>query len=172
MSDQVLVSACLLGAAVRYHGGSATCEHPILVQWLEEGRVVAVCPEVEGGLGVPRPPAEIAASAGGLRVLRGEAAVVTNQGVNVSPQFIAGAARAVELTRERGICVAVLKEGSPSCGSGSVYDGSFQGVRVPGLGVTAAALTAAGIQVFSESQLEQAAQALRNLAAWAGKIES
>jgi uncharacterized protein YbbK (DUF523 family) len=160
MSEQVLVSACLLGAPVRYNGNAKTCADSILKQWLEEGRVVVVCPEVAGGLGIPRPPAEIQDAAGGLRVLRGEAAVVTNQGVDVTAQFVAGAERAAELARELGIRVAVLKEGSPSCGSGSVSDGSFQGVRVPGSGVTAAALKAAGVQVFSESQLQEAARAL------------
>ena len=149
---RVLVSACLLGAEVRHHGGAATVEHPVLRRWREEGRVVGVCPEVGGGLPAPRPPSEIQ----GLRV-------VTRDARDVTSAFQTGAKMAVEVARELGIRVAVLKSRSPSCGTGQVYDGTFSGRLIAGDGVTAAALRAAGVQVFDETQLEEADAALCRL---------
>lgn len=152
----VLVSACLLGEAVRYNGGDMRCDHVILRQWQRDGRVVAVCPEVAGGLPIPRPRAEIAGAAGGLKVLAGIAKVVDSNGRDVSAHLIGGAERALELARARHIRVAVLKEGSPSCGTGFVFDGTFTDTRVNGPGVTATLLQQAGVHVFSEAQLAEA----------------
>lgn len=149
------MSSCLLGEKVRWNGGSALIEHPVLRRWLADGRVVRFCPEVAGGLPTPRPPAEITGGGDGLRVLRGEAAVTTRDGGDVTAAFVSGAAQAVEVARDQGIRVAVLKEGSPSCGTGFIYDGSFTGQRIAGRGVAAAALAEAGVRVFSEHQLEE-----------------
>lgn len=154
--DLVLVSACLLGEPVRYNGGDSRCDHHVLQRWVRERRVLPFCPEVAGGLPVPRHPAEITKGAGGSQVLTGEAAVVDSCGQDVSAGFVAGATAALELAQAHALRVAVLKEGSPSCGSGAIYDGTFTGVRVQGLGVTAALLRQAGIQVFSEAQLHEA----------------
>ena len=152
----VLVSACLIGKPVRYNGGNNRCNSTILQRWLREGRVVPVCPEVEGGLPVPRPAAEITGGAGGRKVLSGEARVMNAKARDVSAEFIAGARHALQLAREKGIRIAVLKEGSPSCGSGYTYDGSFTRMRIQQPGVTAAMLQEAGIKVFSEEQLREA----------------
>lgn len=149
MNARVLVSACLLGAEVRHHGGAAAVEHPILRRWREEGRVVGVCPEVAGGLPTPRAPAEIR----GFRV-------IAKNGDDVTDAFRAGADMAIAMARELGIRVAVLKSRSPSCGTGQVYDGSFSGRLVAGDGVTAAALRREGVEVFDETQLEEADAAL------------
>ncbi|HWS25312.1 MAG TPA: DUF523 domain-containing protein [Xanthomonadales bacterium] len=161
----VLVSACLLGQAVRHDGGDKRCDDDILQRWLREGRVVPICPEVAGGLPVPRPPAEIAGGAGGRNVLAGLARVVDSNGRDVSAHFVEGAEHAAKLARARGIRVAVLKEGSPSCGSSFSYDGSFARVRVPFPGVTAARLLQDGIAIYSEAQLAQADARLRQLEA-------
>src|SRR3989304_8968989 len=152
----VLVSACLVGEPVRYNGGKNRCNSTILQRWLREGRVVPVCPEVEGGLPVPRPAAEIAGGAGGRKVLSGEARVMNAKARDVSAEFIAGARHALQLAREKGIRIAVLKEGSPSCGSGSTHDGRVSRMRIQQPGVTAAMLQEAGIKVFSEEQLREA----------------
>jgi len=149
---RVLVSACLLGAEVRHHGGAATVEHPILRRWREEGRIVGVCPEVAGGLPSPRPPAEIR----GLRV-------ITSAGRDVTSEFETGARAAWRVARDLGIQVAVLKSRSPSCGTGRVYDGTFSGRLVEGDGIAAAVLRREGVQVFDESQLEDADAALSAL---------
>jgi uncharacterized protein YbbK (DUF523 family) len=151
---RVLVSACLLGERVRYDGRDAAAHDDLLARWIAEGRVVRFCPEVAGGLGVPRPAAEI----------RG-ASVVTADGTDVTAAFVTGAERALEAALTNGVRVAVLKEDSPSCGSTHVYDGTFTGTRVAGQGVTAALLEANGIRVFSERTLAAAAAYLESLEA-------
>ncbi|WP_296824602.1 DUF523 domain-containing protein [Thiobacillus sp.] len=161
--ESVLVSACLLGEAVRYNGGDMRCDHDILRQWQREGRVVAVCPEVAGGLPVPRPRAEIAEGAGGLKVLAGIAKAVDSNGRDVSAYLISGAEQALELARARHIRIAVLKEGSPSCGTGFIFDGTFTDTRVKDRGVTATILQQAGVHVFSEAQLAEADALLRKI---------
>jgi uncharacterized protein YbbK (DUF523 family) len=160
-----LVSSCLLGEAVRYNGGDKRCDHEILQRWLHEGRVVPICPEVAGGLPVPRPPAEIENGAGGASVLAGTARVRDRDGRDVTTFFIQGAEQALVRARApaRRIRVAVLKEGSPSCGVTYSYDGSFTGTKVPTPGVTAASLRAAGLHVFSEAQLQEAARLIEEL---------
>jgi uncharacterized protein YbbK (DUF523 family) len=163
--ESVLVSACLLGEKVRYDGGDKRCDDPILQRWLREGRVVPVCPEVAGGLPTPRAPAEIAEGAGGLEVLRQAAKVMDATGRDVSEQFRQGARQALQLVRSKGIRIAVLKEGSPSCGTGYTYDGNFTGKKVDQVGVAAAGLREAGVRVFSEAQLPQADELLKLLEA-------
>lgn len=164
MSDraQVLVSACLLGQRVRYDGEAAERSDAILDRWRTEGRIVPVCPEVAAGLGVPRPPAEIAGG-GGTDVLDGEARVGTRDGLDVTRAFLVGAEHAVQVAARHGLQVAVLKERSPSCGSAEVYDGSFSGEKIPGDGVTTALLRRHGVEVFGESQLADADARLREL---------
>lgn len=161
--EYVLVSACLIGESVRYNGADKLCNHHVMERWLREGRVVPVCPEVAGGLPVPRPPAEISGGAGGQRVLDGEAQVLDDAGRDVTGQFVKGAEVALASARAKNIRVAVLKEGSPSCGTSYTYDGSFTGTRVHDAGVTAAALRRAGIRVFSEAELDEAASLLMRL---------
>lgn len=160
--SKILVSACLLGERVRYHGGAATLDHPTLERWRQEGRIVPVCPEVSGGLSTPRPAAEIVGGDGGA-VLRSAAFVRRKDGTDISHAFVAGADAAVALARAHGIRVALLKEGSPSCGGHAIYDGTFTGTRLAGEGVTAAALRLAGIRVFSEAEIEAADAALTQL---------
>ncbi|MBI3101084.1 MAG: DUF523 domain-containing protein [Burkholderiales bacterium] len=152
----VFVSACLLGSPVRYNGTHKRASSEVLERWLADGRVVSVCPEVAAGLPVPRPPAEVVAGAGGAKVLAGIAAVVDSRAKDVSAEFVAGARHVLQQAREKGIRLAVLKDGSPSCGSGYIYDGSFTGARVPEQGVTAALLESSGIRVFSEEQFAEA----------------
>jgi uncharacterized protein YbbK (DUF523 family) len=161
--EHVLVSACLLGTPVRYDGAHKRSASDVLQRWLAEGRVVAVCPEVAGGLPVPRPPAEIAGGAGGAAVLAGLARVVDPAANDLTMAFVSGARQALEQARSRGIRIAVLKEGSPSCGSQLIHDGSFSAARVQGRGVTAALLASAGVRVFSEEQFEEACEYLRLL---------
>ncbi|MEU5862962.1 MULTISPECIES: DUF523 domain-containing protein [unclassified Nonomuraea] len=163
--QRILVSACLMGRRVRYDGGAKTSADALLARWREEGRLVVVCPEVTGGLPVPRPAAEIEGGAGGAAVLSGAARVLASDGSDVTAEFVAGARAALEAARSAGVRLAVLKEGSPSCGALAVYDGTFGGRRVPGQGVTTALLEAHGVRVFTEEQLPEAAGYLRDLEA-------
>ena len=157
---KVLVSACLLGERVRYHGGDAELTHPILERWRREGRIVPLCPEVEGGLPVPRPPAEIQGG-GGEEVLQKVAFVRRSDGVNVTEHFTRGAEVAVATARQHGITIALLKDLSPSCGTSAIYGGTFNGARVSGEGVTAAALRRAGVRVFGDHEIEFADELMR-----------
>ena len=159
--EKILVSACLLGQKVRYDGGSHG-PFELLQRWQAEGRLIALCPEVAGGLPTPRAPAEIPGGQGDA-VLDGRVTVWDIQGTDVGAAFRAGADAALWLVREHGLRLAVLKARSPSCGARQSYDGSFSGTRVDGQGVTAAALRRAGVQVFDEQQLAAAAAALRLL---------
>lgn len=159
---KILVSACLLGQRVRYDGRAATASHPCVERWRREGRIVPFCPEVAGGLPVPRPAAEIVGG-DGSGVLRGEAEVRSRGGDDVSAAFLRGAEEALAQAEEQGIRVALLKERSPSCGSRAIYDGSFSGRVVVGMGVTAALLREHGVAIFSEAQIEEADAWLREL---------
>jgi uncharacterized protein YbbK (DUF523 family) len=159
--QKILVSRCLLGQPVRYDGG-AHGPFDLLQRWQAEGRVVALCPEVAGGLPTPRAPAEIAGGQG-ARVLDGQLPVLTVAGEDVSAAFVEGAEQALALVAKHGIRLALLKARSPSCGNRENYDGSFSGTKVAGEGVTAAALRRAGVQVFSEEELPAAEAALRKL---------
>ncbi len=161
--QKILVSRCLLGHRVRYDGG-AHGPFDLLERWQAEGRVVALCPEVAGGLPTPRAAAEIPAGQG-AQVLDGLAAVMTVDGEDVSVAFLAGAEQALALVERHGIRLALLKARSPSCGNRENYDGSFSGVRVAGEGVTAALLRRAGVRVFNEDELAAAEAALRELEA-------
>ena len=163
MRQKVLVSRCLLGHRVRYDGG-ASGPYGQLARWQDEGRIIALCPEVAGGLPTPRAPAEIPGGQG-LDVLNGKAPVMTSEGEDVTAAFMDGAQQALALVNRHGSRIAILKANSPSCGNVQTYDGSFSGVKVEGQGVTAALLAGAGVQVFSELQLDDAARALARLEA-------
>ncbi|AWM94912.1 DUF523 domain-containing protein [Pseudomonas sp. 31-12] len=156
--QKILVSRCLLGHRVRYDGG-ASGPFDQLQQWLDEGRVVPLCPEVAGGLPTPRAAAEIPGGQGG-EVLDGHASVINTEGEDVSAEFLSGAYQALELVQKHGIRIAVLKANSPSCGNLLTYDGTFSGVKVSGEGVTAALLRRHGVQVFSELEMVEVAVAL------------
>lgn len=159
--QRIFVSACLLGQPVRYDGQSVPCDSEILVRWQREGRLVALCPEMAGGLPVPRVPAEIGGGAGGAAVLAGVASVLDQRGHDVTDFFVRGAEAALRVVQEQGIRLAILKENSPSCGSHFTYDGQFSGKRIASQGVTAARLVQLGVRVFSENELAEAALYLK-----------
>ncbi len=134
---RVAISACLLGAPVRYDGGSKPVSE--VLELAEKVDVVRVCPETASGLPVPRPPAE---QLGG-RVLLAD-------GRDVTAEFDLGAQRSLDAVRRSPVRLAVLKAKSPSCGVGLVYDGTYSGRLVPGQGVFAARLEREGICVVTE----------------------
>ncbi len=153
---RVLVSACLMGERVRYDGKKLHYNSSILKKWKDEGCVVAFCPEVAGNLPVPRPPAEIIKGTG-ADVIEKKTGVFNINGQDVTESFIRGAEKALAVARKMQITIALLKDGSPSCGKTSIYDGSFSKVRRPGNGVTTALLEKNGISVFSENEIKKAA---------------
>ena len=146
---KILVSACLCGEPVRYDGKSKPLTDRRFSKWQAEGRLILVCPETSGGLPTPRPDAQRT----GERVL-------ARTGADVTEAYEAGALEAVRLAREHDVAFALLKEKSPSCGSRRIYDGSFTGIIIPGQGLAAEHLRAAGFAVFSEEELDAAAELL------------
>ena len=157
---KVLVSACLMGRRVRYDGRAKPVDDATVERWRGEGRLVVHCPEIAGGLPVPRPPAEIEPGADAADVLAGRARILTPEGVDVTDHFVSGARAALATAQAHGVAVALLKQSSPSCGSRVVYDGTFAGRKVPGEGVTAHLLREHGIPVLDEEQVAEAAELL------------
>jgi uncharacterized protein YbbK (DUF523 family) len=154
--SKILISACLIGEKVRYDGDHQRLGHPLICAWQASGRLVPCCPEVLGGLPIPRPPAEIIGG-DGERVLRGEAIVRTKTGADVTAAFMEGAEAVLAIARSRHIRVAILCQRSPSCGSRQIHNGLFQGTLIPGVGVTTALLKANGIAVFGPAEIESQA---------------
>lgn len=144
----ILVSACLAGFKVRYDGRH--CLDPEIRTLIEEEQAVSICPEVMGGLSTPRPPAEIM-NGSGEDVLSGHIRIVTTDGQDVTDIYIKGAVKALDQAKTLGVTVAVLKENSPSCGTSMIYDGTFNGKKAAGEGVTAALFKRHGIRVLSEA---------------------
>lgn len=159
---RVLVSSCLLGLPVRYNAADAPSDKTILSQWQDEGRLVHFCPEIAADFPIPRPPAETVGGDGKM-VLLGQAKVIEDTGADVTDQFLEGARKALEFAERSGAKIAILTDGSPSCGSTFVYDGTFTGGQIPGKGVTAELLEQNGIRVFSENQIEDALLFLKSL---------
>lgn len=138
---KILVSACLLGVRCRYDGKSKP--HPAVERLMEQHTLIPVCGEIFGGLPTPRVSAE-----------RQGARVVTADGRDVTAAYRRGAEEVLRLARRYGCKAAILKERSPSCGSGRIYDGTFTGTLTDGWGVTAELLRDHGICVIGESEAE------------------
>ena len=154
MMEKILISACLAGDRVRYDGKKIPLTNIHLVNWHKKGMLIKVCPEVSGGLKIPRQPCQIL-NGNGLDVLNGTAKVIDIHGRDVTLPFISGAEYTLSLARKFDIKIAVLKEKSPSCGVNSIYNGLFDSTLIPGFGVTSAILKKAGLNVFSETELDQ-----------------
>ncbi|MZQ97991.1 MAG: DUF523 domain-containing protein [Acidaminobacter sp.] len=135
------VSACLLGVRCKYDGTSNYAAEAVR-GLAERYTLIPVCPEQLGGLTTPRPPAEI---------LNGR--VITKDGLDVTESFQRGAEETLEIFKLLKLEAAILKEGSPSCGSSLIYDGTFTGVKIPGMGLTVRVLRDQGIGVISEKAL-------------------
>ena len=143
---KILISACLAGENVRYDNRQVPIAFDLLEKWDQQGRLIKVCPEVCGGLPVPRPAAQIV-NGNGYDVLQGKARVIDMENNDVTCAFIQGAQYALGLAQKYDIQVAVFKEKSPSCGVNQIYDGTFSSILIPGCGVTVALLKENGIRV-------------------------
>lgn len=140
MREKLLVSACLLGENCRYSGGNNYC--PAAAALGERYELIPVCPEVLGGLPTPRAPSE-----------RAGERVTARDGTDVTAAFRLGAERTAEIARSGGVRRALLQERSPSCGCGTVYDGTFSGTLTAGRGVTAALLEKNGVEVYESTRI-------------------
>lgn len=163
--EKILISACLIGRPVRYDGRAKTIESAVLERWRAEARLVPVCPEIMGGLPTPRPPAEIVsgenAQGDGTVDPERRMAIVESTGRDVTDLYLDGAAQALRIALDNRCRVAILTDGSPSCGSSFIYDGSFTGKRIEGIGVVTALLRRNDIAVYSEHQISDVDRLLR-----------
>lgn len=152
MINKILVSACLMGFKIRYNGSEKAQIAEKLERWQQQQRLVIHCPELAAGLPTPRPPAEII-YADGKDVMQQQARIMDNTGVDVTEHYQLAAWIALRCAQESGCTAALLTDGSPTCGSQFIYDGSFSAQRKSGMGVAASLLTDHGIKVFSDQQL-------------------
>ena len=140
--ENLLISACLLGVSCRYDGKSKPASG--VTELMEKYNLIPVCAEIMGGLSTPRPPAEIVGDK-----------VLTESGKDVTAEYIKGAKEVLRLGKIFGCKKALLKERSPSCGSGIIHNGKFDGGLVSGFGKTAKLLLENNIEVFGESQIDE-----------------
>ena len=146
----ILVSACLLGINCKYNGDNN--KNDKVEEYLKDKQFIVVCPEQLGGMSTPREPSEIIKFDGNA-VIEGKTSVINNKRLDVTKKFKQGAQEALKIANLYDSKKAILKEGSPSCGSNCIYDGTFTGKKIPGVGVTAALLKKNGIEVISEKDL-------------------
>lgn len=139
---RMLISACLLGVNCRYNGTGGELERLDELMGLAE--LIPVCPEILGGLPTPRPPAE-----------RQGGRVVNCEGGDVTDAYLKGARESLRLAQTFGAKIALMKERSPSCGAGEIYDGTFTHTRIPGDGTASALLKAHGIDVYGETRIHE-----------------
>lgn len=142
MKPKILVSACLIGEPVRYDGKDKNTISELL-KLKEKYDIIPICPEVMGGLLVPRPKSEIK-----------DDKVINILGKDVTENFKKGAEKALMLAKENKVLFALLKQSSPSCGTKTIYNGNFENVKISGMGVTAKLLFENGITVYSEEDIE------------------
>ncbi|MFZ2188803.1 MAG: DUF523 domain-containing protein [Candidatus Moraniibacteriota bacterium] len=135
-----LCSACLLGIKCRYDGGDKANEK--VLELAKKEKLIPVCPEQLGGLSTPREQTE----------LRGDR-VVTKSGLDVTDIFEKGAEQVLKIVKDRGIKSVILKQKSPSCGCGKIYDGTFSGAIIAGDGITTKLLKENGVEVLTEENL-------------------
>ena len=142
MKTKIIVSACLLGENCKYNGGSNKCDD--IIALAEKFEIIPVCPECFGGLPIPRVPSEIK-----------DGRVYSKTGEDLTEAFLSGAEQTLYIAKEANAPCAVLKENSPSCGFGKIYDGTFSGNKIDGNGITAQLLYDNEIQIFGESQVKR-----------------
>lgn len=139
---KILVSACLLGENCKYSGGNNKNE--AVLELSKKHTLIPVCPECFAGLPCPRPAAEIKNSR-----------VYNKLGEDVTQEFFDGAEKTLYVAEEAGCQIAILKERSPSCGFGKIYDGTFSGRLIDGNGITAQLLYEHGIRIIGENSLNK-----------------
>lgn len=140
--EYLLVSSCFAGYNTKYNGKNNKID--IIDELSKKYKLIYVCPEVVGGLSTPRNPSEILGDK-----------VISNKGVDVTKEYNKGANCALYLVKKYNITKALLKESSPSCGSNTIYDGTFSGTKIKGMGITSRLLTENGVKIYSEKNVEE-----------------
>ena len=145
----IIVSACLLGINCKYN--DLNNDNQKVREYLEGKEFVIVCPEQLGGLTTPRNPSEIINNIDKQEL--SEYKVISNKGEDVTENFITGAKETLKIAKLYNCKEAIMKDGSPSCGSTYIYDGSFTGKKILGEGITSSLLRKNNIKVVSEKEL-------------------
>lgn len=140
---EIVVSACLCGNKCRYNGQSVESD-----LYVEKNEVLILCPEILGGLGVPREPCEIV-NGNAKDVINGKAKIIGVSGNDYTKEYLNGVENAIKIVKQHNIKVAYLKQNSPSCGFGKVYDGQFQNKKIIGNGIFAEELKELGIKIIA-----------------------
>ena len=140
--EKILVSGCLAGFNTKYDGKNNF--NPKIEELKKKYDLIYICPEVDGGLSIPRDPSE-----------RIKDKVISCKGIDVTKEFTLGAEKALRLAKENHIKKAILKDGSPSCGVTYIYDGTFSHKKVRGQGKTSEMLKAIGVQIYSENEIDE-----------------
>jgi uncharacterized protein YbbK (DUF523 family) len=146
----ILVSACLIGINCKYNGYNNKNEK--VIQYLKDKQFIIACPEQLGGMSTPREPSEII-ELDTKDVIKGQTSVINNKMLDVTNKFKEGAKETLKIANIYNCKEAILKDGSPSCGSTYIYDGTFSSKKIDGVGVTTALLINNGIKVISEKEL-------------------
>ena len=136
--EKIIISSCLLGNNCKYNGKNNYIEKIELLK--DKYEIIPICPEVMGGLSIPRIPSEI-----------NNGMVIDKCGNDVSEYFDNGANKVIDIVKNNNIKIAILKDGSPSCGSSNIYDGTFKGNKITGMGITAKRLYDLGIKIYNEN---------------------
>ncbi len=136
----IIVSACLAGVQCRYNGQE--CSIPEVVEMVKKGQAIPLCPEILGGLAIPRPKVE---QRGGR--------ILSENGQDLTQQYEAGGEKALQIAKLVNCKKAILKSKSPTCGCGMIYDGTFSGTLIHGDGIFCALLKKTGISVYTENEI-------------------
>lgn len=142
--NKILVSACLCGEECRYNGKSVPNK---IVGRLESKNIIKVCPELLGGLLIPREPCEIV-NGTAKDVIQNKAQILGITGLDYTKQYMLGINETIKIVKQNKIKKAILKQSSPSCGYGVIYDGSFSGRKIMGNGLLAEELLKIGVEII------------------------
>lgn len=142
-----IVSACLAGERCRYDGNSNTVD--LIAHMVTTGTAIPVCPEIIGGLPVPRTRCEL------RKLDNGKTEIIGEDGNFYTEAFNLGASLSLETAIKNGITTAILKSKSPSCGCGKIYDGYFTGKLIEGNGITAELFIKSGIKVITDIEFKE-----------------
>ena len=140
--EKIIVSSCLLGNNTKYNGNNNYVSDIELLKDIYE--IIPICPEVMGGLSIPRIPSEVK-----------DNRVINKEGIDVTKYFNLGMEKTIDIVNKYNIKIAILKDGSPSCGNSYIYDGTFSGTKVDGFGVTAKELSKLGIKIYNENNFKE-----------------
>lgn len=145
IKEKLLISSCLCGKDVKYNGGNNLLNR--LNELQKKFEFIEVCPEVLGGLSIPRLPCEI--------IKQNPLEVKNKNGLDLTQNFIKGAKETLDIVLNNQITIALMKSNSPSCGNNKIYDGNFDGTLVDGMGVTVELLKKHNIRVFNEKEIDE-----------------